>query len=439
MSLDTVLEGGRLLTMDPKVGLIEGPIHIRGARIASVGSRLEGEARVIDARGAVIMPGFVQAHVHLCQTLMRGMAEDLPLMRWLKERVWPLEAAHSPDSLAASARLGLAEMLLGGTTSILDMGTVHHHDVVFEAMRDSGIRGRSGKSMVDRGEGMPPEMVESRRQSLRSSEALASRWEGAGDGRLGYAFSPRFILSCTEALLRDVAGAAADTRALVHTHAAEHAEERRAVRELWKMEDVAALASCGLRGPRMVLAHGVHLEPQEMLALAEERTRVVHCPSANLKLASGIADVRAMQRAGIQVGLGADGAPCNNRMDPFTELRLAALLAKVKTGDAGALSAISVLEIATRGGAEVLGIGDETGSLEVGKRADLIVVSVDELQSAPGGDVATRLVYAAERRDVRHVFIDGRHIVSEGELLTLDVNRVHHDAKRHARALASRI
>lgn len=436
--MDLVVRGGTVVTMDGARTVRQADILVRGRDIATVG-RVDGaRGRVLDARGCVVIPGLVQAHVHLCQALFRGMADDLPLLAWLRERIWPLEAAHDPQSLAASARLGLAEMLRAGTTSILDMGTVHHHDAVFEAMRDSGMRGFSGKTMMDRGDGVPKGLRETTRASLRESERLCDRWDGAEDGRLGYAFAPRFILSCSEDLLRDTAALARERGVRVHSHAAEHAEERAAVKSILGVDDVEALARCGISGPHCVLAHGVQLRRPEMRRIAREQTRFVHCPSANLKLASGIADVRAMRRAGIVVGLGADGAPCNNRMDPWTELRLAALLAKARTGDAAALGAMEALELATIDGARALGIDHLVGSIEPGKRADLTVVRLDGLHLAPPTDVVGTLVYACTAADVRHVVIDGRGVVENGELRTLDEERVRRDARRQAERLRGR-
>jgi len=436
--MDLLIRGGSLLTMDPERRVLKGDVRIRDGRIVSVGADAsDAPARVLDARGAIVMPGLVQAHVHLCQALFRGMADDLPLLPWLRTRIWPLEAAHDRASLKASARLGLAEMLLAGTTTILDMGTVRHQDAVFEAMREAGMRGFSGKAMMDRGRGIPKGLRERRADSLDESLRLHRRWHGAAGGRLGYAFAPRFILSCSERLLRDTAAAAAELDAIVHTHAAEQRAERDAVRELTGMDDIAALAAYGVTGPRAVLAHGVWLRAAERRQLAKAGTRVVHCPSANLKLASGIAEVSKLREAGVVVGLGADGAPCNNRMDPFTELRSASLLAKVREDDASALPAMEALALATIDGARVLGLEDDIGSLEPGKRGDVCVLGVG-LHAEPAGDPACRVVYASTPSDVKHVVVDGQLVVKDGALLTLDTERVRREATRHAKRVASR-
>ena len=288
--LDLVVHGGTVVTMDGKRRVVQGDVLVRDGEIIAIGRVPAGtRARSLDARGCVVVPGFVQAHVHLCQALFRGMADDLPLMTWLRRRIWPLEAAHDARSLGASARLGLYEMTRAGTTTILDMGTVREQDAVFEAMEASGIRGSSGKAMMDRGRGVPKGLRESTADSLRESEALHRRW--SGKGLLGYAFAPRFILSCTEKLLRETATMAASLDAIVHSHAAEHRGERDEVRAQFGKDDVDVLASLGISGPRAVLAHGVQLTAAQKKACGRRGTRFVHCPSANLKLASGIAEI----------------------------------------------------------------------------------------------------------------------------------------------------
>ena len=406
--MDTLVRGGTVVTCDPSDRVALGDVLVRDGAIVSVRRRAQAgrapwlDARRRRARGCAVIPGLVQAHVHLVQVLFRGMADDLPLLGWLRERIWPLEAAHDEASVGASAELGLAEAMLGGTTTLLDMGTVRAHDAVMEACVRSGARVISGKTMMDQGDGVPAGLRESTRDSLDESERLASRWRGAAGGRIGYAWAPRFILSCSEALVRGAVERAAVHGELVHTHAAEHPAERQAVRDALGDDDVAVLRRWGVRGPRAVLAHGVQLSDDEARTLAAEGTRVVHCPSANLKLGSGIARIAELDGIGVQLALGADGAPCNNNLDAWTELRHAALLSKVRTG-VTSLPARRALRLATIDGARALGLDALVGSLEPGKRADLVVVRIDGPHVEPGGDVFSRLVYACGARDVVHV------------------------------------
>jgi cytosine/adenosine deaminase-related metal-dependent hydrolase len=436
--VDTIIRGGTVVTCDAADRVVQGDVLVRGNAIAAVGKvQHEGLTRVIDARGCAVIPGLVQAHVHLCQVLMRGMADDRPLLEWLRERIWPLEAAHDAASLGASAELGLAEAMLGGTTTVLDMGTVHEHDAVMEACVRAGVRAISGKAMMDQGDGVPAGLRESARESLDESERLASRWRGAAGGRVGYAWAPRFILSCSEELVRGTVERAAEHGDLVHTHAAEHPEERAAVRRALGDDDVAVLRRWGVAGPRAILAHGVQLVDDEARVMAREGTRVVHCPSANLKLGSGIARVAELDAMGVKLALGADGAPCNNNLDAWTELRHAALLAKVRTG-VTSLPARRAFRLATIDGAHALGLDALIGSIEPGKRADLAVVRLDGAHAEPGGDVFSRLVYACGARDVQHVLVDGVGVVVDREHRRLDVERVKARAREQARKLVAR-
>lgn len=435
-----VVRGGTLVTVDPERRVVAGDLFVQDGRITQVGGRarrVPPGTEVLDATGAVVMPGFVQTHVHLCQVLMRGLADDLSLLDWLRRRIWPLEAAHDERSLRASAELGVAELVRGGTTTVLDMGTVRHHDVVFEALQAAGIRALSGKAMMDEGRGMPAGLRETTRASLAESARLHARWHGAGDGRLGYAFAPRFSLSCSDELLGEVAAMARERGALVHTHAAENRQERLLVRRAKGRSDVLHLERLGISGPRAVLAHGVHLTDAEMRRMARLGTRVAHCPSANLKLGSGIARVPEMLAAGIEVGLGADGAPCNNNLDALREARLASLLAKARVGPR-ALPAGVVVELLTLRGARVLGLDAAIGSLEVGKRADVVVLDTEGLHARPALDPVSTIAYASVATDVRHVVCDGRVLLRDGAHQTLDAARIAANAPAEARRLARR-
>ncbi len=436
--MDTLLRGGTVVTCDAASRVVQGDVLVRGREIAGVGAvRTSGMTRVIDARGCAVLPGLVQAHVHLCQVLMRGMADDLPLLEWLRKRIWPLEAAHDEASLRASAELGLLEAMLGGTTTVLDMGTVRGQGAIMDACVRSGVRAVSGKAMMDRGDGVPAGLRESTRASLDESERLARDWSGKGDGRIGYAWAPRFILSCSEALVRGTVDRARQRDEIVHTHAAEHPAEREAVRTELGDDDVAVLRRWGVAGRRTVLAHGVQVSLDEARQIATDGTRIVHCPSANLKLGSGIARVAELDGLGVQLALGADGAPCNNNLDAWTELRHAALLAKLRTG-VTTLPAKRALRLATIDGARALGLDSLIGSIEPGKRADLVGVRLDGAHVEPGGDVFSRLVYACGSRDVVDVLVDGEPIVRNREHVRLDAEQVKARARVQARKLSAR-
>jgi cytosine/adenosine deaminase-related metal-dependent hydrolase len=423
-----LLRDGCVVTMDAARRVLRGAqVLVDDGRIRALGDELEAPdgATVIDCTDCVVIPGLVQAHVHLCQTLARGRADDAPLLDWLRATIWPYEASLDSDTAAASALLGCAELLLGGTTAILDMGTVRWQDEIFEACRAAGIRATSGKAMMDRGEGVPAALLETARDSITASEALASRWHEAESGRLRYAWAPRFVLSASEELLRGAAEAARAGGQRLHTHASENRDECDRVRSETGLDNVEYLHRVGLAGADVVVAHAVWVTERERGLLAQSGTHIAHCPSSNLKLASGIAPLPELLEAGISVALGSDGAACNNNLDAFLEMRLAALLHRPRIG-VHALGARRALELATIGGAQALGLEREIGSIEVGKRADLCVVDVSRVQQAPLGtlDPYSAIVYASGAKDVRDVVVDGRLVVRGRELLTLDVGEL---------------
>jgi 5-methylthioadenosine/S-adenosylhomocysteine deaminase len=429
-----LIKGGLVVTVDDEDRVLEGDVLVRGGRIEAVGDVAgAGADLLIDARGCAVLPGFVQTHVHLCQTIFRGAADDLELIDWLKRRVWPLEAAHTPESLRASALLGIAELIRGGTTCALTMETVRHTGEVFKAVEETGFRATVGKCMMDKGDEVPGPLREEAAASIAESLELLERWHGRGGGRIRHCFAPRFAVSCTEGLLREVARLARERGVMVHTHASENLDEIAMVESETGRRNVNYLDAVGLTGPHVVLAHCVHVNEGEVELLAH----VAHCPSSNLKLGSGLAPVAEMLERGVSVSLGADGAPCNNRLDMFTEMRTAALLQKVRRG-ADALPARRALRMATIDGARALGLADEVGSLEAGKRADLFVLELDRPHLTPRPDLVSSVVYAAQSSDVRDGLIDGRVVLRGGELTTMDLGVVIGSARSEQERLFDR-
>lgn len=416
-----------------------GDVLIAGNRIVQVGPHVASpqDCRILDARGCLVLPGFVQAHVHVVQSLARNRAEGLALLPWLATRIWPYEAALTEGEVAAAARLGIAELLLSGTTAALDMGSVQHHHQVFSAAAELGIRLVSGKCHMDRGEHVPEALLEDRESSLAEAEQLAARWHGAFDDRLRYAVAPRFVLSCSPELLIGCAELARSRGLMLHTHASENREETNLVRALTGKGNVAYLADLGFAGCDTVLAHCVHLDDPEYELLSQRRTGVAHCPGANLKLASGIADLPRLLGAGVRVGLGADGPPCNNRLSIFHEMALAGTLHNLRHG-AGSISPWQVLELATWRGAQVLGWNGHLGRLAEGFLADVVVLS-PSLSWEPWGDPASMVVFGGGAASVRHVVVDGQVVVEEGALLTADLAAIREDARAAARALDERL
>jgi cytosine/adenosine deaminase-related metal-dependent hydrolase len=286
------------------------------------------------------------------------------------------------------------------------MASVHHTDSIFRAAEESGIRASIGKAMMDRENAAG--LSESTRTALDASHALRERWHGRG--RLQYSYAPRFVPSCTEDLLRETVQEARAHGCLIHTHASENRDELALVRSLTGMDNIVYLHSIGMTGPDVVLAHCIHLTAEEQQILADTGTNVAHCPSSNLKLGSGIAPIPELLHAGVNCTLGSDGAPCNNRMDAFTEMRLAALIQKPRLGP-GSLTARTVFDMATCAGAKALGL--DTGRLHVGLEADIVAIDPNRIHAFSGGNATGTLVYSATAEMVQHVWIAGEQRVKD--------------------------
>ena len=438
--MSLLIRSGLIVTMNERFDLIEGDVSIRDGRIAAIGSNLPGRHdHSIDARGGYVLPGLIQTHLHLCQTLFRGYADDLPLMDWLRTRVWPMEAAHTPESLRTSARQATTELLCSGTTAVLTMETVHDTDAVFEAVEESGLRATIGKCMMDFDVQAPRRLQETTQASIDESLAIRRRWNGSANDRLRTAFAPRFAVSCSRELLEAVASLSREHGALVHTHASESRDEQAIVRKMsGGLTNVQYLASLRLASPLLCAAHCVWVDDREQALLAEHDIKVMHCPGSNLKLGSGIAPVTEMRARGVTVSLGADGAACNNRLDMFEEMRLAAVLQATRLNP-GVLRARDVLEMATREGAKTLGLEDQIGSIEVGKRADVIVVDRDRPHLAPCPDPYSTLVYAVRGSDVRSTIVDGEVLVDDFAPVRVERAQLTAAARAAGRELVARL
>jgi len=420
--MSILIKNATIVTMNDKRDVITGNLLIEENKIAALGD-VQGTADVvIDASGKVVIPGLIQTHVHLCQTLFRGQADDLELLDWLRQRIWPLEGAHDPESLYYSVLLSCGELFKGGTTAIVDMETVHHTDSAIEGIAKAGIRAVTGKCMMDYGDDVPATLMENTADSIAESVRLCEKWHGKANGRIQYAFTPRFVVSCSEDLLLEVRDLAKKYGVKVHTHASENRGEIELVQQDRGMRNVVYLDKIGLTGPDLLLAHCIWLDETEMDIIAKTQTKVVHCPSSNLKLASGIAKIPELIKRGARVSLGADGAPCNNNLDQFVEMRLAALIQKPIYGPT-VMPAEEVFALATVEGAKAMGLEKEIGSLEVGKKADLAIVDLDNLHSyplAPNMNIYSQLVYQAKSSDVVTTIVDGEIVMEDRVLKTID-------------------
>ena len=437
--MSLLIRNGLVVTMNDRFDIVEGDVSIRDGRIAAIGRRSASRTIAsIDARGGYVLPGFIQTHIHLCQTLFRGYADDLPLMDWLRRRVWPMEAAHTPATLRAAARLATTELLCSGTTVGADDGDGARHGC--------GVRGgrRERPARDDRQvhDGLSTDVPAAaagadagvdRRERRASTSAGTARPTAVCAPRSRRASRSRARASCSRrsrSLSRP-----SSTRSCTRTRPNRATRSRSSGRSPAGMTNIEYLASLPLASPRLCAAHCVWVDDREQQLLAEHDVKVMHCPGSNLKLGSGIAPVPEMRARGITVSLGADGAACNNRLDMFEEMRLAAVLQATRQ-QPGALPARDVLWMATRAGARTLGLEGEIGSIEVGKRADLIVVDRDRPHLAPGPDPYSTLVYAARGSDVRTTIVDGEVLVDEFTPVRVDRAEVAADARAAARELA---
>ena len=439
--MKTLLADGIIITMDKERRVLRGDILVERDRIVSVtprterGSTLkegvtEDGTQVVDLHGMTVIPGLIQAHMHVTQALFRGLCDDLALMEWLRERTWPMEASHTMESNAASARLAAMELIRSGTTSLIDMGTTLHEDAVFEVMAETGLRGLFGKCMMDLGDDLPAVMREEPSACIRETERLIRRWHMAENGRLRYAVAPRFVPSCSEALLASARDLARQNGLRLHTHASENLGEIALVEARCHERNVRYLDRIGYTGEDVVLAHCIWLDDEEKRILADTGTHLVHCPSSNTKMSSGIAPIAELKARGTQVALGLDGA--HDHMDGLLEVRQASILQKALTNDPRAMPAVEALELATLGGAAAMGQADDLGSLEPGKKADLAVLDMDMPHSLPawGRDPVQRVVYQATRENVVHTMVDGRFLYRDRRFLTLDLQKTLAEAEK---------
>ena len=434
MAAEMLIKNARIWPSADRDLIEDGSILIRDGRLARVGRFHARAETTIDADGCLVLPGLIQGHIHLCQTLFRGAAEDLPLLPWLTDRVWPLEAAHDEESMRASARLACAEMLRSGTTAFLSMETVRLTNVLFETVAETGMMGVISHCLMDKSCGYEPLTV-SLDDSLADCDMILDVWEENEFLRL--AVAPRFALSCTPENMEKAAGFARDRELLLHTHASEQVSEIKLLRRRTGMDNIEFLHSVGFTGQDVCLAHCVHPTPREEALLAETGTSVLHCPTANLKLASGVAPVPGFLKAGVNVALGSDGAPCNNRLDLFGEMRVAARVQKPLHGPA-ALTAAEAFHMATLGGARAMHWEDEMGSLEEGKRANLILVDPNSVHVLPSENAAANLVYAHDASDVVMTIVNGKILFEDGRLTTIDEDKLRAECREQRKKLFQR-
>lgn len=409
-----LIRGGTVVTLDAADRVLDpGIVAFDEDRISYVGPpdgyTPTGDEEVLLAEDQVILPGLINTHTHSCMALYRSGADDVPLGEWLPRYLYPMERRTTADDLYWGAVLGCCEMLANGITTIADRFS--HMSVQAEGIATTGIRAVLGVTLTDA----------RRVEQQADAEALLERWGTAPESRIRAALAPHATETCGPELLQWIRRTADERGAQIYIHLAQTREEVAEVATLYGIDGCARyLERHGLLGTDVIAAHCVYIDDEEVELLARSGTRVAHCPVSNVKIEARMAPIPAMLRAGVVLGLGTDCAASNNGMDLFGEMKCAGLLNKLLTGDPTFLPAARLLRLATSEAARVLGLEHLVGSLEVGKRADLITLDRDSLHLAPWNDLYGTLVYAARGADVRHVFVDGRAVVLDRRLLSVD-------------------
>ncbi len=432
--MDLIVRGGTIVTMDGERRVIEdGAVAVSGGRITAVGTRAEVEAKytareIVDARGKAIVPGLINGHTHVPMTLFRGLADDLDLNEWLTKYIFPAEARNvTEEFVRVGTRLGLAEMIRGGTTTYADM--YYFEDAIADETARAGVRGVLGETVID----FPVADNKTHEEAMAYTQKFVKKWQG--HALITPAIAPHAPYTVSEEHLKAVRAFSDQTKTPILIHVAETRKEVEDSVKSKNARPVEYLSRINFLNDRVIAAHVVFADEGEIATLKRAGVGVVHNPQSNMKLASGVAPVPQMLVADLELGLGTDGAASNNDLSMWEEMDTAAKLHKVMSGDPKVVSAQQAFEMATLRGARALHMEREIGSIAVGKRADLLIVDLDELNQTPLYNIYSHLVYATKADDVRTVIIEGRMIMRDRRLLTLDEN----DIKTRARAFRERI
>jgi len=420
-----------------------GWVHVIDDRIAGVGSGEPPSAvtgacdRVIDLPGHAVMPGMTNGHTHLFQTFFRGLADDKPLLDWLKDCIWPGAVHLDGESARLAATVGLIENLRSGATSVIDHQYIHVDDSIDEgvcaAAEAVGNRFLLARGWADRN--YEPRLMESAETVLERSRRVRDRWHGHDDNRIRIALAPLIPWGCSDEAMKATVAESRRWGSGTHIHCAETKVEVDMSLDERGLRHVTWLESLGVLGPDVQLAHSVWLDDDELDLIARNQATVVHCPVSNMYLASGVPRIVEMTERGITVALASDGPGSNNRQDMFEVMKATVLLQKIDRLDAMALQPEDVITMACRGGAEAFGMADQIGSIEVGKKADLVVVDLDSVFTAPVHRIPSALVFCATPAHVRHVMVDGRLLIEDGDVTVVDEPAIRSEARKAAQAV----
>ncbi len=447
-----LISNGTIITVDKDRRVLRnGSVLVQDDRITYIGNPSDAKKIAqaefeIDAGGTLVLPGLVDTHIHLAQALIRGCADDTSLIDWLQKFVWPLQGNFEAEDGRVSAELCMLEMIKSGTTTFLEslLHSRYGFDGIAESVEGSGMRGILSKTVM----GLPgygteqsimhPGMVEDAETCLREVEDNFERWNGAANGRIRVWYGARSLGGCTRELYERIASGARRLSTGVTIHLSEVQEDVRYAQKEFGKTPAEFMDQVGLVGPNVVFAHGVWLTEMEWGILASKCASVAHCPSSNSKLASGIAKVPEMMRAGVNVSLGCDGGPSNNCYDMIREMKMAALLQNARVFDPQVVNAETAIEMATINGARALGLQKEIGSIEVGKKADVILVGLKKPHLIPAFNPVSNLVYAAGGSDVDTVIIDGKIVMQDRVVKTLDESGIMREASERGKKLLER-
>ncbi len=433
--VDLIVKGAHIVTMDAEGSVIaDGAIVIDEGIILDIGSSADIEAKysaaaTLEGDKRIVMPGLVNGHSHAAMTLLRGVADDLALMDWLQNYIFPAEVEFvDPEFVRIGTELACWEMIRGGTTTFVDM--YYYPDTIAEVVESCGMRALISATVIDQ---RSPD-AENADDSIAKGNGFIERWQGK-NSRITPIFGPHANYTLNAEQLKATRAAAMQYGVPISIHVSESPFELQYSQDTYGMTSIELYESIGFFEGPTIAAHVVWPTEDEIAMLARNKVGVIHNPTSNMKIASGISPVTAMLEAGVLMGIGTDGAASNNDLDLWEEMRLAALLQKVDRMDPRALPATTVLGMATSGGATAIGLGDTIGSLEIGKRADLIQVAFEDVHHVPTYDVISHLVYVTDEQDVASVVVDGKVLMKEHEMLTIDTDRV----TAEATALAARI